>query len=147
MTKKRVTMRKIREVLRLKFDLQFSDRDTGRSVKVARSTVQEYVKRAQQSGLTWPLPAELTDLQLEVLLFQKPDEVANRARAEPDWAYIDRELHRKGMIRQLLWEENHRQHPESVQYATFARNYRIWKGTVSLSMRQVHRAGEALFVD
>ena len=147
MTKKRVTMRKIREVLRLKFDLQFSDRDTGRSVKVARSTVQEYVKRAQQSGLTWPLPAELTDLQLEVLLFQKPDEVANRARHEPDWAYIDRELHRKGMTRQLLWEEHHRQHPESVQYATFARNYRIWKGTVGLSMRQVHRAGEALFVD
>ncbi|GAA4000559.1 IS21-like element ISPsy14 family transposase [Deinococcus rubellus] len=140
-------MRKIQEVLRLKFDLHFSDRDTGRSVKVARSTVQEYVKRARQAGLTWPLPAELTDLQLEVLLFQKPDEVASRARAEPNWAYIDRELHRKGMTRQLLWEEHHRQHPESVQYATFARNYRFWKGTVGLSMRQVHRAGEALFVD
>ena len=147
MTKKRVTMRKIREVLRLKFDLHFSDRDTGRSVKVARSTVQEYVRRARQAGLTWPLSAELTDLQLEVLLFQKPDEVTSRARAEPNWAYIDQELHRKGMTRQLLWEEHHRQHPESVQYATFARNYRAWKGTVGLSMRQVHRAGEALFVD
>ena len=147
MTKKRVTMRKIREVLRLKFDLHFSDRDTGRSVKVARSTVQEYVRRARQAGLTWPLPAELTDLQLEVLLFQKPDEVASQARAEPNWAYIDQELHRKGMTRQLLWEEHHRQHPESVQYATFARNYRAWKGTVGLSMRQIHRAGEALFVD
>jgi len=147
MTKKRVTMRNIREVLRLKLDLGYSDQQVSRSVRVARSTVQKYVQRAQEAGLTWPLPPDLDDLQLEARLFGPQDRTTSGAVIQPDWAQLDRELHRKGVTRRLLWEEHRRQHPDSVQYSTFAEQYRVWKSTTGLSMRQVHRAGEKLFVD
>ncbi len=140
-------MRNIREVLRLKFELGHSDQQVGRSVKVARSTVQKYVKRAQDAGLTWPLPPDLSDVQLEALLFGSSNRTASDANAQPDWAQIDRELHRKGVTRRLLWEEHRQQHPTSVQYSAFAEQYRAWRAVSGLTMRQVHRAGEKLFVD
>lgn len=140
-------MRKIREVLRLKLELKLSDRLVGQSVQLARSTVQDYVARAQQAGLSWPLPPELDDVQLEALLFRTHEQAAVSAAYQPDWAAIDRELRRKGVTRQLLWEEYRQQHPDGWQYATFNENYRKWKATTGLTMRQTHRAGEKLFVD
>ncbi|WP_344983451.1 helix-turn-helix domain-containing protein [Deinococcus rubellus] len=147
MTKKRVAMRNIREVLRLKLDLGYSDQQVSRSLRVTRSTVQKYVQRARDAGLTWPLPSDLDDLQLEAALFGPRDRTAPGMPEKPDWAKIDRELRRKGVTRRLLWEEHRRQHPDSVQYSTFAEHYRQWKAQAGLSMRQVHRAGEKLFVD
>ncbi len=147
MTKKRVNMRKIREVLRLKFDHHLSDRDIGRSVRLGRTTVQNYVKRALSAGLTWPLTPELDDVQLETLLFRQGAVPPMDTAAEPDWSLIDRELRRKGVTRFLLWEEYRVQQPNGLKYATFNAHYRVWKSTTGLSMRQVHRAGEKLFVD
>ncbi|WP_158679970.1 hypothetical protein [Deinococcus sp. NW-56] len=118
MTRKRASMRKIREVLRLKLELKLSDRLIGQSVQLARSTVQDYVARAQQAGLSWPLPPELDDVQLEVLLFRTREQAAVSVTHQPDWAAIDRELRRKGVTRQLLWEEYRRHHPDGWQYAT-----------------------------
>ncbi|MFC3606075.1 IS21 family transposase [Deinococcus soli (ex Cha et al. 2016)] len=140
-------MRKIREVLRLKLDLKLSDHQVGQSVGLARSTVQDYVIRAKQAGLTWPLPPDLDDHQLEQQLFKQQDQAAQRAVHIPDWAALDRELRRKGVTRQLLWEEYRRQHPDGWQYATFNEHYRHWKAASGLTMRQTHRAGEKLFVD
>ena len=140
-------MRKIREVLRLKLELKLSDRLVGRSVNIARSTVQDYVSRAQHAGLTWPLPPDLDDLQLEQLLFEKPDQVASKPDHLPDWDAVDREMRRKGVTRQLLWEEYRQQHPDGLKYATFNDHYRRWKAASGLTMRQTHRAGEKLFVD
>ena len=147
MTKKRVAMRNIREVLRLKLDLKYSDQQVSHSVRVARSTIRKYLQRAQDAGLTWPLPPDLDDLQLEAALFGPRDRTTSATPTLPDWAQIDRELHRKGVTRRLLWEEHRRQHPDSVQYSTFAEQYRKWKAQSGLSMRQIHRAGEKLFVD
>ena len=147
MTKKRVAMRNIREVLRLKLDLGYSDQQVSRSVRVARSTVQKYVQRAQEADLTWPLPSDLDDLHLEARLFGPRDRTISGLAIQPDWAQLDRELHRKGVTRRLLWEEHRRQHPNCVQYSTFAEQYRRWKAQSGLSMRQMHRAGEKLFVD
>lgn len=140
-------MRHVREVLRLKLELHHRDREIARSVKVARSTVQDYVKRAQRAGLTWPLPPDLSDPQLEALLFRQREQPKSDRRLQPDWAHIDRELHRKGVTRFLLWEEYRRQHPNGMQYATFTTHYRRWKVAAGLSMRQIHNAGEKLFVD
>lgn len=140
-------MRKIREILRLKLEMKLSDRLVGQSVNVARSTVQDYVSRAQQAGLSWPLPADLDDVQLEKLLFRQHDQYAQSTNHIPDWAALDRELRRKGVTRQLLWEEYRREHPDGWQYATFNEHYRRWKAASGLTMRQTHRAGEKLFVD
>ena len=118
MTKKRVAMRNIREVLRLKLDLKYSDQQVSHSVKVARSTIRKYLQRAQDAGLTWPLPPDLDDLQLEAALFGPIDRTTSGTPTFPDWTQIDHELHRKGVTRRLLWEEHRRQYPDSVQYLT-----------------------------
>jgi len=140
-------MRKIREVLRLKLDLKLSDRLVAQSVSLSRSTVQDYVARALQAGLSWPLSPELDDVQLEALLFRTYQQAAVSPAHQPDWPALDRELRRKGVTHQLLWEEYRRHHPDGWQYATFNENYRKWKATTGLVMRQTHRAGEKLFVD
>lgn len=140
-------MRKIREVLRLKLDLGLTDQQVAHSVKLARSTVQNYVSRAQQAKLSWPLPADLDDTQLGALLFRTPEQAATSPAHAPDWTRLDQELRRKGVTRQLLWEEYRREHPAGWQYATFNEQYRKWKTRSGLSLRQIHRAGEKLFVD
>ena len=62
-------MRRIRELLRLRFGAGASDRAIARNLGVARSTVQEYLARAAAAGLSWPLPDELSDEVLEERLF------------------------------------------------------------------------------
>jgi transposase len=140
-------MRKIREVLRLKLELGLTDQQVAHSVTLARSTVQNYISRAQQAQLSWPLPADLDDDQLNALLFRTQEQAATSPAHAPDWGALDRELRRKGVTRQLLWEEYRRAHPEGWQYATFNERYRKWKAASGLSLRQLHRAGEKLFVD
>ena len=144
MTKKRVIMRNIWDVFRLKFDHHLSDRDIGRSVRLGRTTVQNYVKRALSAGLDWPLAPELDDVQLKQLLFRQAEVPPVGAAAEPNWPQIDRELRRKGVMRLLLWEEYRGLQPDGLKYATFNAHYRAWKGTVGLSRRQVHRASSTM---
>jgi hypothetical protein len=90
----RLTMRKIREVLRLFFNCHLTKRQIATSCKIARSTVAEYLMRFAASGLTWPLSAETDDAQLEALLFPPPPVVMEQPRQAPDFVYIHRELRR-----------------------------------------------------
>jgi hypothetical protein len=90
-------MRKIKEVLRLKWEQGFTNRTIARSVSIARSTVGEYVRRARDAGLGWPLPAELDEAELEQRLFPPPPVVPAGSRLLPDWCEIHGELKRKGV--------------------------------------------------
>lgn len=140
-------MRKIREVLRLYWGLGVSRGLIARSCSVARSTVGEYVRRAEEAGLSWPLPAEWDDGELERRLFPPRALIASEERVLPDWFEIHREMKRKGMTRFLLWQEYRAVYPEGYQYSRFCDLYRAWRGKQSVVMRQTHRAGEKLFVD
>lgn len=140
-------MRKIRDVLRLKFDGRQSDRHIARSVGIARSSVGDYLRRFQESGLVWPLSPALSDRDLEACLFPPPPAVPRIQRAVPDWATVHRELRRKGVTLFLLWQEYKATEPQGFQYSWFCDTYRVWLGRRDLVMRQVHRAGEKLFVD
>ena len=106
-----------------------------------------YLRRAEAAGLRWPLPVELDDGALERLLFPPPPALPDTARGAPDWSEVHRELKRPGVTLQLLWHEYRRTHPHGYQYTWFCRQYRAWAGKLYLVMRQVHRAGEKLFVD
>ena len=92
MAYQRLPMRKVREVLRLKHDCGLTDRRIAESCGIARSTVGDYLERAAQAGLSWPLPADLTDLRLDALLFKAPAAVSDRPA--PDCEYIYNELRR-----------------------------------------------------
>jgi transposase len=147
MPRNRVSMKKIREVLRLKWDLGLGDRDVALSCKISKGTVTNYLQRAQKAGLSWPLDEALDDTQLESLLF-KPAKVSDSdERSRPDWELVHREKQRKGVTLFLLWQEYKMQNPSGYEYSTFTIHYRQWKKAQGLSMRQTHHAGEKLFVD
>ena len=142
---RRLPMRKIKDVLRLHAAGR-SARQIGPSVGVGRSTVAEYLRRAEVAGLSWPLPEGLDEAALERLLFPPPPPAKGRQFAEPDWAAVHRELKRPGVTLALLWDEYRGQHPDGYGYSAFCEHYRRWTGRLSPVMRQRHAAGERMFV-
>lgn len=145
MTMERISMRKIREVLRLKNTKNLSNTQIGTSCNISRECVRKYIKRAEKAGLPWPLPEEMDDLALESLLFKDEKKVPQIPL--PDWSNIHQELKKKGVTLLLLWEEYKQIHPSGLQYSRFCQLYNEFKGILQPTMRQVHIAGEMLFVD
>jgi len=140
-------MRKIHEVLRLSLECGLSGRQIARSTGIGRTTVGDYLQRFQASGLTWPLPKTLNDSELEQRLFPPLPAVPIDQRPVPDWHQVQSELRRPGVTMYLLWQEYKLAHPHGFQYSWFCEHYRQWRGTLDLSMRQEHLAGDKLFVD
>ena len=149
MAKKRLTMRQIREVLRLKYgDSPVSDRAIAVQLGVARSTVQDYLVRVSGAGLTWPLPEDLTDAVLEQRLFGRPStQTGLRRRVEPDWAALARELKRPAVTLLILWDEYRAAHPDGYGYSRFCDLYREFERKLTPTMRQQHVAGDKVLVD
>lgn len=141
----RVSMRKTREILRLRWELGLAGRQVARSCKISPSTVSDVVARAKVAGLEWPLPEEMDDAALEARLYPPP--LGRSGRPELDFAAMYKELKRKGVTLQLLWHEYRTQHPDGYGYSRYCERYRRWRGELDLVMRQEHRAGEKLFVD
>lgn len=139
-------MRKIREVLRLRWEHKMTAREIAVSCSLGCTTVLEYGYRARAAGLGWPLPDELTDAALEDLLFP-PSVAQDTDRPLPDWSYVRAELNKKGVTMTLLWQEYKRAHPDGYRYSRFVERFRQWEGTHTYSMVQHHRPGEKLFVD
>jgi len=139
-------MRKIKDVLRLHAAGR-SARQIGPSVGVSRSTVADYLRRAEVAGLSWPLPDGLDEEALERRLFPPPPPAQSRLFTEADWAEIHRELKRPGVTLALLWDEYRSQHPDGYGYSAFCEHYRRWVGRLSPVMRRRHAAGERMFVD
>jgi transposase len=142
------TMRKIRDVLRLRLGDQLSLRQVSLSLAIPHTTVADYVRRARAAGLTsWPLPEELADDDaLEARLFDVPANVA-RVRPEPEFAMMKKELAKKGMTLMLLWVEHKELHPDGYEYSQFCQLYRKWRKKLDVTMRQDHKAAEKMFVD
>ena len=140
-------MRKIKDILRLKWACGLSNRQVAASCGVARSTVAETLYRATAAGLSWPLPNDLDDQQLEARLYPAAPSSSSPPRAMPEWATVHQELSRKGVTLALLWQEYKAQHPDGYQYSRFCDRYGAWRATLDRCLRQEHRAGEKLFVD
>ena len=106
MAQERLTMRKIREVLRLKWKCGLTNRAIARSCSISHSTVGEYVRRAEEAGLSWPLPADLDEDALFELLFPRPSRPSSRVIPCPDWSLTHTELRKKSVTLRLLWGES-----------------------------------------
>lgn len=144
MSTQRISMRKIREILRLHHRHNLSRRKIATSCKVSPATVTEYILRARDAGLCWPLPDDLDDRALEKLLF--PGRM-DTSRPLPDFAAVHQELKKKHVTQVLLWEEYKEQHPDGLHYSQFCYHYRQWAKTLDVTMRQHHKAGDKMFVD
>lgn len=140
-------MRKIREVLRLKWKLGLSHRQIERSVRLGHGTVCGYLWRAKRQELSWEQVEGLSDADLEARLFPPPPRPAAGGRALPDWGEVHRELKRKGVTLSLLWEEYRQRHPQGYGYSRFCDLYRSWEGRLDVCLRQHYEGGEKLLVD
>src|SRR5579864_6739580 len=101
----RLSMRKIRDVLRLRLAHGLSQRAIAASLGLSIGAVNTYLGRARMAGLSWPLADDLGDAELEALLYPPPPDVAAHQRPLPDWAAVHRELRRPSVTLSLLWEE------------------------------------------
>lgn len=146
MPRVRTSMRKIREVLRLKWQLGLSHRQVQRSVQIGHGTVSDYLSRARQAGLSWPRVAELSDAELEERLYPRA-QPRSVPRAIPDWSVVHGELKRKGVTLSLLWQEYRERHPDGYGRSRFCQLYRQWSGRLEVCLRQSYKGGEMLFVD
>jgi len=143
----RLLMRRLRDLLRLKYEHGLSHRAIAQACGVGLGTVSGYLERATKAGLTWPLPADLDDAALEARLFVRPETPPTTQRPPPDVVRMHTELARQGVTLQLLWLEYRAVHPTGYSYSQYCERYRQFARRLRPSMRQVHRAGEKLFVD
>lgn len=141
-------MRNIRDILRLRLAAGLSIRQIRASTKVSVGAIQKLLAKAQALKLSWPLPDELDDKRLAQLFYPNADTTISSRFHVPDWPQVHQELKRKGMTKQLLWEEYTQQYPNSCySYSQFCDRYRHWCKQQKRSMRQTHKAGEKCFVD
>jgi transposase len=147
MPQERLTMRKIKEVLRLKWETRLSNRAVGRACKISCSTVSEYVQRATRAGLSWPLPEGLGDEELNRKLFPETAQGWERQKQQPDWEQVHRDLRRRGVTLKLLWMEYREQFPDGFGYTQYCGSYRHWSQQLTPSMRLTHKGGDELEVD
>jgi transposase len=148
MPTERIAMRRVREMVRLSRDAGLATREVARRTGVAPSTLREMFRRFEKAGLTWPLPLDLTDGDLETRLYgEAGTKQGHRRRAEPDWAALNREMKRKHVTLQILWDEYIDANPEGYRYSRFCELYRGWEARLPVTMRQTHLGGDKLFVD
>jgi transposase len=141
-------MRKLREVLRLRYSADLSIRQISASTKISVGSIQNVLKLAEQHQLSWPLPDGLDDQALALKLYPASDAKPSAKLEPPVWSEMHRELKKKGMTKQLLWEEYSQQFPNRCySYSQFCARYADWLKKQKRSMRQTHRAGEKLFID
>jgi len=143
-----ITMRKISEILRLHFDAKLGIRKVARSLNISVGVVQKYVARAKAHNLSWPLPPNMSETEVELLLKSTQTGMAkSTAKARTDCRLIHEELKRKGVTLELLWEEYCQAEENPLSYSRYCYYYRGWKKQQKRSMRQAHRAGEKVFID
>jgi transposase len=146
MTRKRIAMRNLKEIFRLKND-GYSNRAIHRSTGVARATIADYLDRARQAGLTIPQALLLSQDELEQRLYPPEAIPAELDIALPDWDTVHRELYRKGVTRQILWEEYRELHPDGLGYSQYCERYNRWRKWHKVTAHVPHPAGETLEVD
>jgi transposase len=139
-------MRKTIEVLRLRA-AGMSAREIARAVGAARSTIGEYLRRADEAGITWPLPDDVDDEALFARLFPKAEPTSSRP--VPDWDSVHKEVksRRHHVTLRLVWLEWRELHPDGWGYSQFCEHYRRWLATKDVVMRLSYAAGERMFVD
>ena len=139
-------MRQIRETLRLHLQAGLSYSEVGRTLKISKSAVGKYVLLARVASVDWAIAQTLDDEALEARLYRPPLPRSSHQLA-PDFGVVHQELKRSGVTLMLLWEEYATANPLAYKYTSFCIKYREFAKTQQRSMRQVHVAGEKLFVD
>ena len=142
-------MSTVKEVLRLKYLGKLSNRNIESLGIASKSAVSNFTARFEKSDLEINEALEMEEQKLLALLFPelKQYQQSRTDKPHPDWNYIHTELSKKSMTRLLLWEEYKEKHPNGYGYTQFKEYYNRYKKQLNPSMRQIHYAGDKLFVD
>jgi len=150
MSRKAVSMRKARDILRLRYGVGLGVRQIARSLGISHGTVVNYLRRAERAGVGWPVGPEVDDGELEALLLSSGKSSGEARRWLPPMEDLHKELRgrgRKGVTLRLLWEEYRAEYPGGYGYTQFCEYYRRFVSTLEPALRQAYKAGEKLFVD
>ncbi len=147
MAQRTLSMRKTREILRLKYELGLSNRQIAASLHLSHTCVANYLQQAREAGLSWPLAEDISEDRLRDLLFASETPPSEAQRRLPPMQELHQQLRRKGVTLQLLWEEYRRDHPDGYAYTQFCEYYKRFRSQLEPSLRQEYKAGERMFVD
>ena len=107
---RRKTMRRIKECFRLSYESGMNQTQIAQALNIGRSTVWDYLKKFDESGLSWEEVSNWSEEELDRRLFTRPGPPSSRVL--PDFKYIHKELRRPGVTLQLLWEEYKKEHSD-----------------------------------
>ena len=148
MPKNRISVEKIREILRLCLELKYSLRDAAIALGVSKTTVGEYIAEFKRTGLSYQQIIQMRDTEV-VELFEKGNKSSNPLYEElsKDFQYIEKELKRTGVTLSRLWEEYRQHHMDGFSYSRFCHHYKMWKGKQNPGMHMDHKAGDIMYMD
>ena len=148
MTRKRINVEKVREILRLNQELKFSIRKIADALQVSKTSVGEYLAEFKRSGLSWYDITQMSDTEV-ICIFEKNNQSANPMYESlaKDFSYYEKELARVGVTLYLLWEEYKERNSGGFSYSRFCHHYRMWEGKLKAGMHIEHKAGDLLYVD
>jgi len=135
-------MEKAKEILRLSLQMGLSQREVAHVTGCSLGMVNTILARTKEAGVKDPL--SLDTKELGSIIYPPGN---GNGKIEPDFAYIDREIKKKGVTLLLLWEEYKLTYPDGCMYTQFCTKYREYRKKNSVYMRKVYRAGERMLVD
>jgi len=148
MPRKRVSMNKIREIIRLDEMAGLSQRAISKALSISRPVVSEYLSKVKKAGLSYNMIKTMDD---DTLLQTITDTVCitneryNTLHHKFD--AISKELKRTGVTLQMLWHEYRQEHPNGYSYTQFCYHYQMWRSSSEITMHITHKAGDKMFVD
>lgn len=147
MPKPRMSLRMIKDLIRLKWQADLSHEQIASSLNISKGAVTKYLGLAHAAGLDWETVQHWSEQRLTSALLPKVHSA--QPYIAPDWGRVHRELDRKGVTLMLLWQEYVQAHPDgrTWRYTQFCEHYKAFAQTLKRSMRQHRRAGEKLFID
>ena len=146
MAKKRMKMKKVREIFRLHFDCKLSNQQIADAIRKSKGSVFNCLSRFREAGLEWPLPEQMSDSRLEERLYSESSLNKNEV-LKPDFKRIHQELSRPHVTLELLWEEYRQSCPEGLGRSSFYRHYGSYRKNLPVDMKVIHKGGDKLFVD
>jgi transposase len=139
-------MRKVRKVLRLHFESRLSNQQIADALRISKTSVFNILGRFKESEITWPIPEDLPDTELEARIYRK-ESSNEKEDILPDFEYIHEELTRPHMTLELLWNEYAQHNPKGLRRSSFYRHYQKYQKGLSISMKVIHKGGDKVFVD
>ena len=147
MRRKRISMDKIREILRLSQELNLGCRKIAAALNISKTAVSQYISEFKACGIDYQSICNLTDSKLSELLSAKKKKCKKYEVLESYFCYFAKELKRKGVTLKTLWEEYIKANPDGYSYPRTTWHYRVWKQASDATMHIEHKAGDKTFVD